>query len=322
MKAWNMVRIKSRFFVYIMSVVLSTSFMSTQMAFSQATTPSSTTVAMVVNGNPITNLDIQQRIAFLRIQKKGGNLDEVARQELTDEMLKRVEMKRRNIDVSLRDVNAAYDNFAEKNNMSPQQMGQMLTQAGLTPEHFKAYIMVQMGWGRLVSSRFQAQGMVSEQDAVQRMLKNGGKKPSANEYLLKSVIFVVPANRRGALLNQRRNEANTLRARINGCDSVDTLVKGKIDITVRSLGRILEQQLPDAWERYVKATPAGKATQVRETPLGLEFLTVCSIKKVNNDRVAQLVYSIQDNSNNQTKAEQLDKKYLSELRKTARIQRP
>ncbi|UXM93902.1 peptidylprolyl isomerase [Bartonella sp. HY329] len=317
-----MVRIKSRLFAYLMSAALSVSFVGSDLAGLHSAQAASTTVALVVNGNAITNLDIEQRKAFLKVQNRGGNLTQLAREELTDEMLKRVEMKRRNIEVSLQEVNAAYDNFAARNNMSPQQMGQMLTQAGLTPAHFKAYIMVQMGWGRLVSARYRAEGMVSEGEAVQRMLKNGGVKPTANEYLLQQVIFVIPANRRGAILNQRRQEANALRARVNGCDSTRELVKGKIDITIRNLGRVLEQQLPPEWEKTVKATSSGKATAVQETARGVEFLTICSIRKVNDDRVAQLVFSIQEGSNGEAKAAQLEKKYIAELRKAARIQTP
>lgn len=317
-----MVRIKSRLFAYLMSAALTVSFVGSDFASMQPATAASTTVALVVNGNAITNLDIEQRKAFLRLQHRGGNLNQIAREELTDEMLKRVEMKRRNIEVNLQEVNAAYNSFASRNNMSEQQMGQMLTQAGLTPAHFKAYIMVQMGWGRLVSARFRAEGMVTEEQAVQRMLKNGGVKPTANEYLLQQVIFVVPANRRGAILNQRRQEANALRSRVNGCDSTRDLVKGKIDITIRNLGRVLEQQLPPEWEKGVKATASGKATPPQETPRGIEFLTVCSIRKVDDDRVAQLVFSIQEGNNGEEKAAQLEKKYIAELRKAAKIQTP
>jgi hypothetical protein len=143
-----------------------------------------TEVKVIVSGNAITNGDIQRRAAFLKLQRKGGNLNQVAREELTEEMLKRVEMKSRGINISDQEVDQAYAGFATRNKMSVAQLNQLMNQAGITPDHFKKYIMVQMGWGRLVSARFRATGMVSEQDAVQRMLKDGGKKPVSTEYHL------------------------------------------------------------------------------------------------------------------------------------------
>ncbi len=92
-------------------------------------------------------------------------------------MLKRIEMKSRGINISDKEVDDAYAGFASRNKMTLAQLNQVMNQSGVTPEHFKKYIMVQMGWGRLVSARFRATGMVSEQEAVQRMLKNGGRSP-------------------------------------------------------------------------------------------------------------------------------------------------
>lgn len=282
----------------------------------------STQVAVIVNGNAITNYDIAQRAAFLRLQRRTGNLQRLAREELIDETLRHIEMKKRNITVSDGEVNRAFAGFAERNHMTEAQMSQMLSQSGVTPEHFKSYIRMQMGWGRLVSARFRAEGMVSEEEAVQRMLKNGGVKPTANEYRLQQVIFVIPQNRRPAILDRRRQEANALRNRVHGCDNLHQLTKGMIDVTIRDLGRILGPQIPSEWERGVLATAAGRATPVQNTARGVEFLAVCSIRKVSDDRVAQLVFSIQDSRSGAQKASALEKKYMKELRDKAQIQTP
>ncbi|MDH7785014.1 peptidyl-prolyl cis-trans isomerase SurA [Ochrobactrum sp. 19YEA23] len=281
-------------------------------------------VKVVVSGNAITNGDIQHRVAFLKLQRKGGgNLTQLARQELTDEMLKRVEMKSRNIGVSDQEVDQAYAGFASRNKMTLAQMNQVLNQAGVTPDHFKKYIMVQMGWGRLVSARFRATGMVSEQDAVQRMLKDGGKKPVATEYHLQQVIFVVPTSKRSpALLAKRRQEANALRSRFQSCDATRQQAKGIIDVTVRDLGRIIEQQLPGEWAKDVKAAGVGRTTPPHDTEKGVEFLAVCATRQLSDDRVAQLVFSMEgaDSPEGQEKkADALSTKYLEELRKKATI---
>ncbi|WP_343313970.1 peptidylprolyl isomerase [Brucella sp. BE17] len=280
-------------------------------------------VKVIVSGNAITNGDIRKRAAFLKLQRKGGNINQLARQELTDEMLKRIEMKSRNINVPDQEVDQAYAGFATRNKMSVAQLNQVMNQAGITPDHFKKYIMVQMGWGRLVGARFRSSGMVSEQEAVQRMLKDGGKKPVATEYQLQQVIFVVPNSKRSpALLAKRKQEANALRSRFQNCGTTRQQAKGILDVTVRDLGRIIEQQLPPEWSKAVKAAGSGRATPPQDTEKGVEFLAVCSTRQVSDDRVAQLVFSMEgtgSGDSQEKKAEALSAKYLAELREKAKI---
>lgn len=282
-----------------------------------------TEIKIIVSGNAITSGDIARRVAFLKLQRRGGNLNQIAREELTEEMLKRVEMKTRGINVSDQEVDQAYAGFATRNNMSVAQLNQLMNQAGITPQHFKNYIMVQMGWGRLISARFQSTGMISEQEAVQRMLKDGGKKPVATEYHLQQVIFVVPSTKRSpATLAKRKQEANALRSRIQSCNTTRQQAKGIIDVTVRDLGRILEQQLPQEWAKQVKATKVNGSTAPQETEKGVEFLTLCGTRQVSDDRVAQLVFSMEGTESpggQEKKAEEMSKTYLKELRERATI---
>ncbi len=280
-------------------------------------------VRIVVSGNVITNDDIQHRIAFLKLQRKRGNLTQMARQELTDEMLKRIEMKTRGVNISDEEVNKAYAGFAARNKMSVAQLNMVMNKSGVTPEHFKKYIMVQMGRGRLVSSRFRTNGMLSMQDTVQRMLKDGGKKPVATEYQLQQVIFVVPAAKRTpALMAKRRAQANALRSKFQNCDATRQQALGIIDVTVRDLGRILELELPPEWSKDVKAAGVGHTTPPHDTERGVEYIEVCSARQVSDDRVAQLVFSTEGADSPQgreKKADELSKKYLEELRQKAKI---
>ncbi len=280
-----------------------------------------TAIVVTVNGNPITNYDIQRRTAFLRLQQKQGNLFEQAKNELINEALKNTEIKRRNIEVSNDEVDKAFENFAIQNNMAVDQLNQILIQNDITVQHFKDYIRGQIGWGRLVNARYQAEmGMISEQEAVRRILKNGGVKPSTNEYTLQRIIFVIPAHRRSEIFERRQREANSFRAHFRGCANSQKQAKGILDVTIRHLGKFLEPQLPSAWEQAILATPVGKMTQFQETTDGIEAVAVCKIKRVSDDYVARLIFSLQDNKQKSPqKLEMLSEKYLKELRQVALI---
>jgi len=318
-----MTKLKKRLFAYALSA-LAAVLMTGNIILSPAMAASQ--VAVIVNGNAITNYDIQRRAAFLKLQGHGGGA-KAAREEMIDEMLRRVEMKKRNISVTDGEVNRAFAGFAERNRMSEAQLSQMLAQAGVTADHFKTYIKTQMGWGRLLSARFQSEGGITDQQVAKHILRNGGVKPTSNEYILQQVIFVIPQNRRGAITGRRMQEANSLRAKINGCDSIrstvsNAITKGMRDITVRNLGRSLELRLPPEWSSRVKATASGKATTAQTTERGVEFLVVCSRQQVSNDEVSRLVVTREQSKNNNKQADALERKYMKELRDNARIQKP
>ncbi|ALE03968.1 peptidylprolyl isomerase [Bartonella ancashensis] len=281
-----------------------------------------TSIAVTVNGNAITSYDIQKRVAFLKLQQREGNLAMQAREELIDEILKSTEVKNRGIDVSKEEVDDAFESFAEQNNMTLDYLSKILTQMDITVEHFKGFIRNQIGWGRLVNARYQAEGnLLTEQEVAHRILKNGGVKPSTNEYTLQQIIFVIPSHRRAELLKKRTQEANNFRTHFRGCEHSKKQAEGVVDVTIRSLGRFLEPQLPKNWEKDVRSTAVGKITNLQETSYGVEMLAVCKIKKVSDDRVAQLLFSIQDNEKSAPqKLEALSKKYLNELRQAAHIE--
>lgn len=275
-------------------------------------------IRYIVNKEAITSYDIQRRAAFLRLQNKRGNLQQLAAEEMIDQTVRNAEAKRLNVRISDDQVASAYERFARSNNMSPGQMDQVLNQAGITKAHFREFIRAQMSWGQVLSRKGRSGGKMSEQDVVHRMLQQGGQKPRATEYMLQQVIFVVPAAERRAKLGARKREAEALRQRFRGCDTTREFAKGLLDVTVRELGRVIEQELPSDWEKQVKATSAGQATAVRETDRGVEFIGVCSTREVSDDRVAQLVFGAEQRSGED---EDLSKKLTEELRSKAQIVR-
>lgn len=275
-------------------------------------------IKYIVNNMPITSGDIKHRAAFFRLQhKKGGD----AGQEMVEQALKLSEAKRLGIRISDKQVDEAYARFASNNKMQLKQLDGIMAKAGVTKEHFKEFIRTQMAWNQAVAARARAEGGggggLNERDAVRRMLDKGGVKPSATEYMLQQVIFVVPAAERKATLGKRKREAEAMRARFNGCDTTREFAKGLIDVTVRDLGRVLAPALPSDWAEQIKKTKVGAATGVRETDRGVEFIGICSSREVSDDKVAAMVFESEGKTDD--RADELARKYLAELKEKARI---
>jgi peptidyl-prolyl cis-trans isomerase SurA len=275
-------------------------------------------VKAVVNGTPITNTDVQRRAAFIRLQQRKGNATQIATEEMIEQVLRLQEAKRLRIQITDKQVGDAYATFAKSNGMTSAQMDQILGQAGVTKGHFREYIRGQMAWGQALGARQRGVGNNELNDAVRQLFKKGGTKASATEYVLEQVVLVIPERDRRALMGKRKREAAELRSRYAGCNNSKDLVRGMVDVTIRSLGRVLEPELPPEWEKAVKATAPGKATVAIETPRGVEFIGVCSTRVTNDDRVTELMV-MQEQAKSGEGAEDASKKYTEELRKRARI---
>jgi len=276
-------------------------------------------IKVVVDDQAITSYDIARRKAFMQLQRRKGNLTQLATDELIEEALKRGAVTRAGYRIPDSRVDQAFANFASSNKLSTSQLTQILNQSGVTAAHFKEFIRLQIGWGQLVTAQSGGSGkLLSEQEVVAKMLERGGGKPTSTEYTLQQVIFVVPKGNRGRI-GARRKEANNMRSRVDGCENTISLASQLRDVAVRDLGRVLELQLPDDWKKEVTGLQTGQTTRTRDTENGVEFLIVCRARTVSDDRVAQLEFSTEalEKGDDGGRGEEM----LKQLREGARIQR-
>lgn len=274
-------------------------------------------VAVVVNKTPITNNDIQRRVAFLKLQRQSGSLQSKAREQMIDEALKRDEIARVRASVSTQDVDASFARFAASNKMTVAQMTQVLQQAGVGAEHFKAFIAVQMSWPRVVNARF-ARGRMSQQELVTR-LKERGSKPVTTEYFLQQIIFVIPEAKRGAITGKRRAEAEASRKNYPGCAGAKAFAATMRDVAVKDLGRLLEPELPADWKPLVTKAKEGGTTATRVTEKGVEYLGICKAIQTSDDYAAEITFRAEDLMKAEKGEDPNEAKYLKELREKANI---
>lgn len=286
--------------------------------FVASASAASSSVEAIVGRTAITNNDVARRIAFLKLQHQKGDLRKMAREQMIDETLKRQEIARVGASVSTADVDKAFARFAANNKLKPEQMTQILNQAGVGADHFKAFIAVQMSWPKLVNAKYGTAGRLSNEDIVKRMVENK-EKPVTTEYLLQQVIFVVPAAKQG-MAGKRKAEAEASRAKFPGCEQAKIFAKDYKDVSVRNLGRMMVQEIPEDWKPLVQAAKNG-TTGVRVTEKGAEFLAICSQRQVNDDLAAEVVFRAQDleNAGKKQEVNPNEKKFLDELRAKTQI---
>ena len=273
-------------------------------------------IAATVNSIVITGGDVAKRVNFLKLQRTKGNLQQIAKQQLVDEVLQRQEIIRTGTSVSTDDVDAAFGRFAKNNNMSVQQLTEILKRAGIGAEHFKAYIGVQMSWPKTVSARYGGGGgRMTNEAFVAKLKENNGLKPKVTEYFLQQIIFVVPESKRAKITGKRKAEAEASRKSYPGCAQAKVFAAGFKDVSIREIGRVLEVQLADQQKKLLAGVPVGGTTSTTVSALGVEYTAICKKREVSDDFSAQVAFQSQDLDKAKEEGESPDaKKYLDELK--------
>jgi len=279
-----------------------------------------THIRVLVNNTPITNYDIARRSAFLKLRRVRGNRTKLAEEEMIEQALKLEEARKRRSVATKKQVNDAFNKFAKRNRVPSSRMARELERMGVGAKHFKRFISTQISWQRTVGGKFRSDTQKkTQQNAIFELKQAGSDKPETTEYVIKQIVFVVPADKRKAILSARRKEANGLRQRFTSCDGAIALAKELRDVTVVDRGRVLEPELPPEWREAILATEPGKTTRPIDTAKGIELIAICSKKTVSDDRAAQIVNQSKEFDSFNKKSSKVADEYLQELRKKAVI---
>lgn len=279
-----------------------------------------TFIRVLVNGDPITNYDIQRRSKFRQIRKLSTNQEDTIK-ELVDDRIKISAAREQNQVATDKQVEEAFANFAAGNKSTPARISADLDRIGIGAGHFKEYVRTQITWNRLAQAKLQSQTQrASQSSAIADLRKSGQQKPQTVEYLLQQVIFVIPKEKMTAASAKARTvEAQGFRAAYSGCDKAVDLAKGFKDVAVKQLGRMLEPELPPIWADKIKAVQEGQLTEPQTTEKGVEMIGICRAKATSDDKAAQVMSQAKTFETLDQKGDKAADDFLAELRKTATI---
>ena len=275
-------------------------------------------VAVVVNGDPVTNFDIEQRIKLIGL---GGNKTASRQQvleELINEKLKIQLLKRYNIEGIDKDVDNAFTNMARRGRATPKQFTEQLAKSGVMPETLKSRIKAELIWSQIIRGRYQSSFQFSDKDIQARL---DVKKPEdaaavGYDYTLLPILFVVPRGSPPAAFEARHKEAEALRSSFQNCADGIPLARGIRYVAVRQQVVKGSAELPPALREVLAKTELGRLTPPETTREGVEIYAVCGKKQSDN---APAKKEIRDEMYNET-FESHSKAFLKELRSQAMIE--
>ncbi len=272
----------------------------------------------MVNGEPITSYDIEQRSRLMALSGKKAARQQVI-DELIDERLKIKEGKRYGVDPSGADIDSSFGAMGQRMRLSPEQLTKMLESKGIRPVTLKSRIKAEIVWGSLVRGRFKDSLLVNEKAVHAAASEQGGAKEEGGsfEYRMRPIVLIVPRGSPGSVMESRRREAEALRNRIQSCEEAMQVFGALPNATIRDVVIKTSADLPTPLRQVLDKTPVGHLTAPEVTRQGVEMVALCDRKTSTADtpqerEIREKLYA--------KKFEARSKSYLQDLRRAAMIE--
>jgi len=272
---------------------------------------SAATVKITVNGTPITDVQISQRLALMKLENRAGA--KAAQDELVNEALQLQEAKRLGFTVTEGDIDNAVLQLARNMKVSDSNLAKILTDHGVPMSTLRDRLKASLAWSKIAATAISARVSVSEAD-IDKAAKAKLTAANSYDYILKEVLFITVKG--GPSVASRTAQANQYRKAFKGCDSAVQESLAYTDAAVRDVGRRHATQLPDALSAELGKLAVGGISSPRVTEAGISMLAVCA-KEASADTtyLADTIRQTQGNGALKTEAD----KYLANLKAKAQI---
>jgi len=275
-------------------------------------------VVVLVNGDPVTNYDVEQRSKLMQLGAQKPPARSEVIEELIAEKLKIQLLRRYAIPDVDKDVENALTNMARRMRATPKEFTDNLARQGVVAETLKSRMKADIVWSQIVRGRYQSSFQFSDKDIADRIKT---KNPNdANvvgyDYTLRPILFVVPRGSPPPAYEARAKEAEALRGRFQSCDEGIALARSMRYVAVRPQVVKGSAELPATLRDMLAKTELGRLTAPETTQQGVEIYALCGKKQSENAPAKKEVRDEMYNEAFKVKAAE----FLKELRGQAMIE--
>ncbi len=248
-------------------------------------------IKVLVNDDPISDYDIDQRERFLAIttqEQPSADLKKKATDMLIDERLQMQQARKLSITPDDDDLNRILSDMAQKNNLSVDGLATALGKAGVNIKTLKDRIRAQLAWQGVVRDKFRHEVDVGDADVDKALAEagaNGGQEggTATPTLQLKQVKFELPANADDKTIAARLAAAEALRARFDSCANVNDLAKNVEGASVKTLTDQQPASLAQPARLLVMSAKVGQMTPPTLVQAAVEVYAVCGKRTVVGD---------------------------------------
>jgi peptidyl-prolyl cis-trans isomerase SurA len=248
--------------------------------------PSVIKATAIVNGDVVTQTDIDQRLALLVIAN-GGQIpaDEVQRlreqvlRNLIDETLQIQAAKTEKIEVKQSDIDKTVQRVAANVKKTPEQLAAMLEANGSNIKSLRRQIEGEIAWQRLQRAKIES-GVSVGDDEVKAVLDKMNASKGTEEYRVGEIFLsATPATDAQTLEN-----ANKILTQLRGGASFAGYARQYSEASTAAvggdLGWVRPEQLPTQLADALRQMPAGAISNPIQVPGGYSIIAVQDTRKI------------------------------------------
>ena len=251
-------------------------------------------IKVLVNDDPISDYDIDQRMRFLAITEQSQpspELKQKAIDMLIEERLQMQEGRRQGVSPDDDEVNKILGDMAKKNNLDVDGLTTALGKTGVNIKTLKDRIRSQLVWQETVRTKFRHDVQIGDADITAAMTEESGTEtgtaaatPAESTLQLRQVKFEIPAGADQGTIAARLAAAENLRARFDNCAD---LAKGVEGASVKTLTDEKPSSLTQPARLLVTSAKIGQMTPPTVSAASVELYAVCGKRSFRGDDAAR-----------------------------------
>jgi peptidyl-prolyl cis-trans isomerase SurA len=238
-------------------------------------------VVALVNGDPITALDVVHRMRLSELMSHKSQSRQDALEELINERIKLQQTSNMKIDITDAQIDKVIAGMAQRMSRKTADFTSALEKAGIDIPRFKTRLRAELGWRQVLEQRAPGVFQVRDADLVAILMAHGeAAQTKATQYSLQQIVLVVPRNSPDTVRAGRMKEAEGLRNRFSSCEQDMQLVRDIREVVVKDPIVRLSTDIGVQYKQLLDKTPDGKMTPPETIATGIELVAICSRKEI------------------------------------------
>jgi len=252
-------------------------------------------IVAIVNDQPITDLDLTQRIAMLEVMDdipRGGIDKKKALRQLIDQAVKIQEAKRYNMLPSDTELKDRIKRLAQSMKLSVEQLYSKLEARGVSKQNFIDYVKAGMGFNRIIQGKYQQDIKVSDAEVDAKMaefqskisqeqskIMNDPRMKPVTVYSLMEINLPVEGDD-AMLLQSRAIEASQVLQRLKSCSGLKAASEGIFDVKKGKTFEADANKIPPQMRTALDKVGVGRAIGPMRGKGGIQLIAFCGVRKI------------------------------------------
>ena len=248
--------------------------------------PSVVKATAIVNGEVITQTDVDQRLALLAIANEGqlpsDQIDQLRQQvlrNLIDETLQIQAAKTAEIKVTDKDIDRTFNRVAEGVKMTPDQLTQYLKKNGSSVRSLRRQIEGETAWRRLQQAKIENSISVGDEE-VKAVLARLNASKGTEEYRVGEIFLSSTSDRMQQTMANANQIIGQLRQGASFAGYARQYSEASTAAVGGDLGWVRPEQLPDQIASVVRGMGPNQISPPIPVPGGISIIAVQDARKI------------------------------------------